>query len=217
MKTQTSAGISSAYRVILELFKTTSCHPKRPLFSGPLWNMSGSPFGHVLLVVLQPECFTITLHHHTFRIVEKIVGIHLHKWLRTNWKMTQTVAWSRLPLGRRNRSLWAWDLWTLYKERPPPSWGCGWLKVCLKCLKPSSNAPVIWSPTLGMTGTFNPVKFPATGAKILSEIPSSRYSAVQSKVPCVESAVTAFLESSHETLKSIIFYEKRKREPVLRK
>ena len=129
--------------------------------------MSGSPFGHVLLVVLQPECFTITLHHHTFRIVEKIVGIYLHKWLRTNWKMTQTVAWSRLPLGRRNRSLWAWDLWTLYKERPPPSWGCGWLKVCLKCLKPSSNAPVIWSPTLGMTGTFNPVKFPATGAKIL--------------------------------------------------
>ena len=59
-------------------------------------------------------------------------------------------------------------------------------------------------PTLGMVGTlvwvWKSVKFPDTGAKILSEVPANWYSAEQTKVPCVESAVTAFLKSSHHTL-----------------
>ena len=60
-----------------------------------------------------------------------------------------------------------------------------------------------------------PVKFPDTEAKILSEVPAPWYSAVQTKVSCVESAVTAFLISSHQTLKSIS--KRRKREYELRK
>ena len=46
------------------------------------------------------------------------------------------------------------------------------------------------------------------------EVPTPEYSAVQSKVPCVELAVTAFLKSPHQTLKSI---SKRKRSRKLRK
>ena len=33
-------------------------------------------------------------------------------------------------------------------------------------------------------------------------VPAPWYSAVQTKAPCVESAVTAFLKSSHQTLES---------------
>ena len=47
---------------------------------------------------------------------------------------------------------------------------------------------------------WKPVKFLNTEAKILSEVPAPWYSAVHTKVPCVESAVTAFLKSSHQTL-----------------
>ena len=54
-----------------------------------------------------------------------------------------------------------------------------------------------------------------TGAKILSEVPALWYSAGQTKVPRVESAVTAFLKSSHQTLKSVS--KRRKRERELRK
>ena len=50
---------------------------------------------------------------------------------------------------------------------------------------------------------WKPVKFPDTGAKILRKVHAPWYSAVQTKVPSVESAVTAFLKSSQQTLKSI--------------
>ena len=56
------------------------------------------------------------------------------------------------------------------------------------------------------------------GAKILSEVPTPGYSAVQSTVQspvCVESAVTVFLKSSYQTLKSIS--NRRKWECKLRK
>ena len=51
--------------------------PPQAIAVFPMWNRSGSPFCHVLLV-LQPECFTITLQD-TFGIVEKIVGIYHHR------------------------------------------------------------------------------------------------------------------------------------------
>ena len=62
-----------------------------------------------------------------------------------------------------------------------------------------------------MVGTFTqcecekkPVKFPDTGTKILSEVPTPGYSAITSQsLVCIESAVTAFLKSPHHTLKSI--------------
>ena len=65
-------------------------------------------------------------------------------------------------------------------------------------------------PTPGKVGgvhsvwVWKPVKFPDTGEKILSEVSAPWYSAVQTKVPCVESAVTAFLKSSHQTLKAFL-------------
>ena len=59
---------------------------------------------------------------------------------------------------------------------------------------------------------WKPLKFPAPGAKILSEVPAPWYSAAQTKVPCVESAVTAFLKSPRQTLKSICKGRKRKHE-----
>ena len=50
---------------------------------------------------------------------------------------------------------------------------------------------------------WKPMKILVTGAKILSEVPAPWYSVVQTKVPCVEPAVTAFLKSCHQILKSI--------------
>ena len=66
----------------------------------------------------------------------------------------------------------------------------------------NSNAPVIWNPHLlhprhggdiHSVWVWKPVKFPDTGAKILSEVPVPGYPAVQTKEPCVESAVIARL------------------------
>ena len=74
------------------------------------------------------------------------------------------------------------------------------------CESPSfTDAPVIWNPRTLQPGygegwftqwVWKPVKFPDTGAKMLSEVPALGYSAVQTV--CVESAVTAFL-SPHQT------------------
>ena len=73
-----------------------------------------------------------------------------------------------------------------------------------------SCTPVIWNPspphppqTCGdilSVWVWKPVKFPDTGVKIQSEAPTPGYSAVQTKVPCVELAVTAFLKSSQQIL-----------------
>ena len=74
------------------------------------------------------------------------------------------------------------------------------------------------SPIPGMAGIFTQCECESqwdTRAKIPSEVPAPQYSAVQTKVPCVESAVTAFLKSPHQTLKSIS--KIRKRERKLRK
>ena len=56
-----------------------------------------------------------------------------------------------------------------------------------------ANAPVIWNPRTPHPGhcwdvhsvwVWKPVKFPDTGAKVLSEVHIPGYSAVQTKVPC---------------------------------
>ena len=69
--------------------------------------------------------------------------------------------------------------------------------------QPPSNSPGEW------WGHSRSVKFPDTGAKILSEVPAPWYSVVQTKDPCVE------FKSSHQTLRSIS--KRRKRERELRK
>ena len=57
---------------------------------------------------------------------------------------------------------------------------------------------MIMSFKLSSVWLWKPVKFPDTGAKILSEVPAPWYSTVQTKVPSVESAVTAFLKYFHQ-------------------
>ena len=63
--------------------------------------------------------------------------------------------------------------------------------------------PRAWRGDIHSTLVWKPVKFLDTRAKILSEVPVPWYSAVQTKVPCAESAVTAFFKSPRQTLKSI--------------
>ena len=57
---------------------------------------------------------------------------------------------------------------------------------------------LIMSFELSLVWLWKPVKFPDTaGAKILNEVPAPWYSTVQTKLPFVESAVTAFLKYFH--------------------
>ena len=88
-------------------------------------------------------------------------------------------------------------------------------QMCSIIMYQSFDPPPPPPPHIHSVRVWKPVKFPDTRAKILSEVPASWYSAVQTKVPCVELAVTAFLKSSHQTLKSIS--KRRKCECKLRK
>ena len=85
---------------------------------------------------------------------------------------------------------------------------------CTDCFDPQSFE----TPTPGVVGvgagtfTWCECESQWSSPKILSDVPVPGYSAVQTKVPCVESAVTAFLKSSHQTLKSISKRRKREHE-----
>ena len=109
-----------------------------------------------------------------------------------------------------------------------PTIHVNWQSLCLKGFPSTARNDWSFSPRMSAQlppltqvnrkiyapqDLWQPVKFSDTGAKILSEVPAPWYSAVQTKVPCVESAVRVFLKSSHQTLKSISKRRKYEHQP----